>query len=156
MDPMTFQATQVLRDDHKRLQGLFRQFETLDRGARDVKRRLVEEIFTLLQIHTEIEENIFYPAIAAAGDENARGMVEESLQDHKRMSGFTRLLSRMNVFGEFFDARFSGVINEMMDHITKEEREILPMAEKLLSSRMTELGGQMMSVKEEWTRSKAA
>jgi hemerythrin-like domain-containing protein len=156
MDPTALQATQVLRDDHKRLQGLFRQFETLARQARDEKRRLVDEIFALLEIHAEIEENIFYPAVAAAGDENVRGLVEESLQDHKRMNGFLQLLLRMNIHGEFFDARFSGIINETQDHIAKEEREILPIAEKLLSSRLGELGGQMMSVKEERLKTKVA
>lgn len=147
--PEPIQATQALRDDHKILKGLFRQFEAVGRPVREIKTRLVQEIFAMLESHFEIEERIFYPAVAAAADEPVRGFVERGLAEHRRMGGFIRLLSRMDIHGEFFDARFSGLINEMMDHMGEEERELFPAAESLLATRLLQLGEQMMLLKEE-------
>src|ERR1700750_1675106 len=63
------EATALLRADHKKVSGLFADYEK----ARTVPRKkdIVSQICTELSVHAQVEEEIFYPA------------VKESLKDHE-------------------------------------------------------------------------
>ena len=54
-------ATTLLRADHKIVSGLFAQYEKTRLTSK--KKRLVAQICMELSVHTQVEEEIFYPAI---------------------------------------------------------------------------------------------
>ena len=54
-------ALQMLRDDHKKVKDIFKQFEDTD-DARQ-KQQLVKAALHELEIHAKLEEEIFYPAV---------------------------------------------------------------------------------------------
>ena len=63
-------AIKMLTEDHKKVKKLFAQFEKIkDDGNSDEKSELVKQICTELLIHTHLEEEIFYPAVREAIDE---------------------------------------------------------------------------------------
>ena len=54
-------ATQMIRQDHKKVEGLFKKFEQTQ-GSQS-KRRLAENAMAELEVHAALEEEIFYPAV---------------------------------------------------------------------------------------------
>jgi hypothetical protein len=55
-------AVTMLKDDHKRVDGMFKQFDKMKTDGEE-KRALVDMICKELKIHTTVEEEIFYPAV---------------------------------------------------------------------------------------------
>src|SRR4051812_40833704 len=68
-------AIEMLTQDHKRVQKLFKDFEKVDRADEDAVRELVETACLELQIHAMLEEEIFYPAVRA----QPQGAIEDFL-----------------------------------------------------------------------------
>lgn len=52
-------AIELLIEDHKKVQKMFKDFEKLDEGDEEEKRALVTQCCTELKIHSQIEEEIF-------------------------------------------------------------------------------------------------
>ncbi|MFI5614103.1 hemerythrin domain-containing protein [Amycolatopsis sp. NPDC051903] len=63
---MSTDAIVLLKDDHKTVESLFKQFEKAGEKAYKEKRRLVDSMIEELTIHAYIEEEIFYPAAREA------------------------------------------------------------------------------------------
>src|ERR1700682_2891852 len=72
-------ALQLLRDDHRRVKDLFKQFEEAD--DKRAKGQLVAEALTELEIHAELEEEIFYPAVRKEADPDP-GEMDEAEEEH--------------------------------------------------------------------------
>jgi hemerythrin superfamily protein len=59
-------AIVLLKEDHKTVNALFKEFEkTKQSAAAPTKRKLVDTIIRELTTHAYIEETIFYPAAGA-------------------------------------------------------------------------------------------
>jgi hypothetical protein len=52
-------AIVLLKDDHKTVEKLFKQFEKTDSEAHQDKQKIVAEVIEELTVHTYIEETIF-------------------------------------------------------------------------------------------------
>ncbi len=133
-------ALQLLRDDHKRVKDLFNQFE----GAEDtrLKGEIVKRALMELEIHAEIEEKIFYPAVRkeAAADED---QMDEAEEEHHVVKLLIAELRRMKPGAQRFDAKFTVLAENVKHHIDEEESEMLPKAAELGMARMNELGAEM-------------
>ena len=74
-------AIELLMADHKRVAKLFAEFEALkDSGSDDAKSALVARICQELTVHMAIEEEIFYPAVRKAIDDES--LMDEALVEH--------------------------------------------------------------------------
>ena len=133
-------ALQLLRDDHKRVKDLFSQFEAAE-DAR-VKGDIVERTLTELDIHAEIEEKIFYPAVRGEADADEAQM-DEAEEEHHVVKLLIAELRRMKPGAERFDAKFTVLAENVKHHIDEEESEMLPKAAELGMARMNELGAEM-------------
>jgi iron-sulfur cluster repair protein YtfE (RIC family) len=69
----------MLKADHQRVRDLFAQYEAADN--RETKRTLAEQVFTELEMHAQLEENVFYPAVNEETEEGPE-LVKESLSEH--------------------------------------------------------------------------
>jgi hemerythrin-like domain-containing protein len=126
-------AVKLIKDDHKKVKELFRTFENA-RSA-DRKMAIAQEVFQELDVHAEIEEEIFYPAAKAKADKQM--LISE--------------LKAMREVNEQFEAKFTVLIENVEHHIEEEEKEMLPDAQKTLGDDIKALGEQMMARKEELT-----
>ena len=142
-------ATQLLRDDHKKVKGLFRQFEAVDSGAKETKMGLVEETLMELEVHSTIEEEIFYPAVSEAGDEKMRGIIDQGLAAHQQVDKLIGELRDLDPEDRLFNDRFNELIENVQMHIEEEEKAILPHSEYLLDGQMHDLGLKMVARKHE-------
>src|SRR6476469_7023589 len=74
-------AIKLLKQDHKAVEALFKQFEKAGENAHKQKRDLADRIVHELAVHAAIEEQLLYPA-ARAVDERMRDDVLEALEEH--------------------------------------------------------------------------
>lgn len=133
-------ALQLLRDDHKKVKDLFSQFEAEDdttaRG--EIARQALDE----LEIHAEIEEKIFYPAVRKEADADSE-LMNEADEEHHVVKLLIGELRRMKPSAERFAAKFTVLAENVKHHIDEEESEMLPVAAELGMARMNELGAEM-------------
>jgi hemerythrin-like domain-containing protein len=136
-------AVRLLKDDHKKVKGLFREYEGAGERAYKTKLGIAEQVFTELEVHTKIEEEIFYPAVRAKGGE-LKDVVSESLEEHHVVDVLMAELKALDPEDERYDAKFKVLTENVEHHIEEEETEMLPDAEKKLGDAdMERLGEQM-------------
>ena len=140
-------AIALLKQDHRKVEDLFEQFEKAREEGR--KEKLVKQICTELSIHTMIEEEIFYPACAAqVKDED---LLDESYVEHDGAKVLVAELIKSDPGNEFYDAKVS-VLSEMNKHHVKEEEkrgEGLFAEAKKAGLDMEALGERLMQRKQE-------
>lgn len=140
-------ATAMLRADHKRVSGLFDAFAKT-RSA-DRKKKLVAQICRELTIHTQIEEEVFYPAFQGALRDHE--LVPEANVEHQAVKDLIAQVDGVEPGGDEYDARVK-VMGEFVKHHVKEEQgEMFPKAKKskldlvALGARMAERKQQLLA-----------
>ena len=141
-------AVALLMKDHRTVQKIFRDFEKQKEGDDAAKAQMVRTACQELNIHTQIEEEIFYPALRDALKEEGKAMLDEAEVEHDSAKQLIGELERMSPGDDLYDAKFT-VLGEYINHHIKEEHgEMFPMAKKT-DLDLVALGEQMMRRKEE-------
>jgi len=139
-------AVKLLKDDHKKVKDLFRQFEKA--RSSDRKKKIAEEAMQELTVHAEIEEEIFYPAAKEKADKEGKSLVAEAVEEHHVVKMLIGELQAMSEVNEQYEAKFTVLIENVEHHIEEEEKEMLPDAKKTLGKEIDALGDQMQERKE--------
>jgi hemerythrin superfamily protein len=137
-------ATQMIRQDHKKVEGLFKKFEQT-KGAQ-AKRRLAENAMAELEVHAALEEEIFYPAVKREVDDGS--MVQEAIEEHQTVKQLISELKGMAEADDEFESQFSQLIENVQHHVEEEENEMLPKAEES-DMDLNSLGEQMAQRKQQ-------
>jgi hemerythrin superfamily protein len=113
-------AIALLTADHKAVKALFKQFEELTKqeDASEQKARIVEQICNELTMHAQVEEELFYPAVRDAIDDDA--LMDEADIEHASAKEIIAQLEEMEPGDDHYDARVA-VLREYVDHHVKEE-----------------------------------
>ena len=138
-------AVKMLKDDHEKVKGLFRQYEGAGERAHQKKQQLAQEIFTELELHSKLEEEIFYPAAKAKGSKDLKEVVDEGLEEHHVVDTLIQELKAMDLSTSHdqYEAKIKVLIENVEHHIEEEEGELLPEAEKKLGKEVETLGTEM-------------
>ncbi len=139
LKPFVPRATNMIRLDHTHVMATFHQYRTEDRPS--VKRGLADTICIALEVHAQLEEEIFYPAIRAV-TENAT--IRDSVHEHDEMRRLIALLRSMSAESSDFDDVVMELMRDVLHHVADEETILLPEAERLLGSDLESLGARMM------------
>ena len=137
-------ATQMIRQDHKKVEGLFKKFEQT-KGAQ-AKRRLAENAMAELEVHAALEEEIFYPAVKKEVEDGS--MVQEAIEEHQTVKQLISELKGMDEADEEFESQFSQLVENVQHHVEEEENEMLPKVEESELD-LNSLGQQMSQRKQE-------
>jgi len=140
-------AITLLKDDHKDLERLFKEFEDAGDRAYVTKRRVVDRIIEELSRHAAIEEQLFYPNVRArvAGTD---GQVLESIEEHHVVKWLLSDLDAMQPENERFDAKTTVLIENVRHHIEEEEGEMFPkVRDELGRKELQKLGEQMAAAR---------
>lgn len=132
-------ATDMIRADHSRVLLAFHRYD-LDASATK-KRGLAETICLALEVHAQIEEEIFYPALGKAGSST----VAKAPAEHEEMRRLIAALRTLKADSAEFDATFMDLMRAVMHHMADEETTLLPYAESALRDELGILGGRMMA-----------
>ena len=125
-------AAEMLRKDHLKVKALFREYEELGDRAHKSKQRLAEQIFAELEIHTRLEEEVFYPAAREADEEELGEVVAEGFEEHHVADVLIAEIRALQPDDERFDAKMKVLSENIEHHIEEEETEMLPGAERAL------------------------
>jgi hemerythrin superfamily protein len=144
-------ATMLLRDDHKKVKKLVSSCQKLD-AAEDAERmQLFEQIKKDLGLHTQIEEEIFYPAVRRAPQEGASELVQQALEEHRMVKTLIDEISGLSPSDETFASKMEVLQESLFNHIRKEEDEIFPIFGELDKQDQTRVSEQMDSRRRELT-----
>src|SRR5438309_1925906 len=124
-------ALTLLRNDHRTVERLFKDFEKT--GDRAVKRKtgLVERIIGELSVHAAIEEQVLYPA-ARKADPDLDDQVLEALEEHHIVKWTLSELDGMDADDERFDAKVRVLIESVRHHVKEEEGDLFPKLRKTM------------------------
>lgn len=131
------EATDMIRADHARVLTTFHRYKSDTSAA--TKRSLVATICLALEVHAQIEEEIFYPAMASI--DNA--LIGRFIPEHDRMRSLIGELKSADPAEPQYDERVMELMREVMHHVADEETRLLPQAERVLGERLGELGARM-------------
>ena len=150
-------AIKMLKDDHRKVKGLIREYADAGDDAFKARQQIADQIFAELEVHTTLEEEIFYPAVRATTDEAGKGHVAEGMEEHHVVKILIEELKALTPEDEAFGAKFKVLSENVEHHMKEEEDELLPDAKKKLGHDGIEvLGEQMDSRRQELETAVAA
>lgn len=122
-------AITLLTEDHENVKAMFDQYDALGERALVTKKRLATRICNELTKHATAEEEIFYPAVRAAGKDKEE-LIDEAIVEHASARDLIAQILDMESTEELFDAKVK-VLSELIDHhVQEEESEMFPKARK--------------------------
>jgi len=143
-------AIEILMEDHKKVQKLFRDFEKLDREDTEACRELVTQACTELKVHSMLEKEIFYPAVRDQADkEELEDTLNEAEVEHGTVDELVEKLEGMDASDPMYSAHFSVVCEYVKHHIKEEEKEMFPGVRKIKSLDLEALGQEIQQRKDE-------
>ena len=111
-------AIVLLKDDHRKVEELFKEFESAKGEGR--KQKLAHQIALELSVHATIEEEIFYPALEGKVDED---LLKESFVEHDAAKVMiAEIEAAEGADDEFFDAKVKVLQEEIEHHVEEEEK----------------------------------
>lgn len=131
-------VTNMIRMDHTQVLATFHQFKAST--APRVKQGLVNTICLSLEVHAQLEEEIFYPALREVSDSEA---MRKSVPEHNEMKRLIRELRGMQPGDARYDETFMELMRDVMHHVADEETVLLQDAERLLKDELGDLGARM-------------
>lgn len=138
LSPLFPSATNMIRLDHTHVMSTFHQYRP-DSPTR-VKKGLANTLCTALEVHAQLEEEIFYPAVRAVTQND---VIAKSLEEHQEMRRLIGQLRQMEPDTTGYDETVADLMRDVMHHVADEETLVLPEAERLLADQLGELGMQM-------------
>jgi hemerythrin superfamily protein len=137
-------ALELLKQDHQKVKGLFKEAEKADEKK---QKQVFERIKTELETHTHIEESVFYPAMQK--HEELKDMVLESLEEHKQVKTLLREMDNLSSDSEKFEPKLKVLMENVEHHAEEEEEEkMFPKVRNLVNkAELEQLGQELEAAK---------
>ena len=135
-------AFQLLKEDHKKVSGIFQQLEPTTERALKTREELFTKLKQELDIHTQIEETIFYPAIKDAHE--TREITLEGFEEHHVVKLLLKELESLPVDTEQWTAKLKVLQENVEHHVEEEEEEMFQKARQVLSEEEIDTLGARM------------
>jgi hypothetical protein len=139
-------AIELLKEDHDKVKKAFKEFEKMDREDTEAVQQLVQTVCEDLKVHTTLEEEIFYPAVREAIEDE--DIMNEAQVEHETAKMLIEQLENMGADDPNFHATFT-VLGEYVNHHIKEEEGEMFAQAKTSELDLEELGQRMKQRKQE-------
>jgi hypothetical protein len=113
-DPL---AVKLLKQDHREVEDMFDEYEQLESDSE--KLALFKKIALALKVHTQIEEEIFYPSERGEVEDD---MLDEAFVEHDGAKKLIAEIEQMRPAEAYYDAKVK-VLGEYIKHHVKEEEQ---------------------------------
>jgi len=143
-------AITMLKSDHATLKRLLRELnETTERGVK-TRETLVAQIERQVKMHSQIEEEVFYPAfITKTRGTDAEDLFYEAAEEHHVVDMVLPALKSANPKSHEFTAKAKVLKDLIEHHIREEEGQMFQKARLLFSDeQLRELGDLMQAQKD--------
>ena len=137
-------ALEMLKQDHQKVKGLFQEIKhATDQSKR---KELFDKIDAELEVHTHIEETVFYPAVDE--HEELRDMVAEALEEHQEAKTMLEELEDLGAESHDFGSKLQELIEAVEHHVQEEEGEMFPKVREVFEEdELEQLGQELESAK---------
>ncbi len=136
-------ALDLLMQDHREMEALFRDFEHLQRNRRDTT-AVVAAACAELKLHDTLKTEVFYSAVADADAGGAIAAMVDAAEDEQDM--ILELMERLEQTRDdpkTFDARFAVLADRVQRQIVKEETKLFPLVKALENLDLTAIGAEI-------------
>ena len=142
-------ALELLKSDHDEVRGMFEEFrsahEAEDTAAMG---EICRRVFAELEVHTAIEEEVFYPAVREAGGGELDELTDESKEEHHVVDVLMEEITSLDPADDAFAAKMTVLMENVEHHAGEEEDEMFPEVRELLSEeRLRTLGEELEEAK---------
>ena len=144
-------AFNLLKADHRKVEELFSQLESAS-GKR--KLTVFEQIKTELELHTHIEEKIFYPALEKPSE--TKDLALEAYEEHAVVKQLLKELGKAKSADDEWEAQAKVLQENVEHHVEEEENELFPKAEEALGEEEIEALGERMEAEKEKKQGRTA
>lgn len=146
-------AIELLKDDHDKVDRLFQKVKATEEG--EEHKELFKKIKAELDVHTHIEEKIFYPRLKE--EEELEDITLEGIEEHHQAKMFLRELASLSEDSEKFEPKLKVLMEDITHHVQEEEGEMFPKVEKILGAdELNELGKLMAEEKKSFQKTQTA
>lgn len=149
---MPTDAIVLLKNDHKELRRLFREFDQSGDDATATKGRLAKQIIAELTAHTYIENEVMYPQVRKLLPDLEDDILE-SYEEHHVADVLVMELDAMEPGAERFEAKMTVLMENVKHHMEEEEQDWFPKVRKGLGRKqLQEIGDAMVAAKKKAPR----
>ena len=136
-------AIELIKQDHQRIEELFRNF--FETESETSQEDIFQQIETGLTAHSEMEEQVFYPAL----EEFAPDKVEEAVKEHAEVKEMLADLLDADLNEQTFESKFQKLMDDVRKHVKEEEAPggLLEIADASLGrERLSKMANEMLNV----------
>ena len=145
---MSTDAIVILKDEHRVMRKLFRDFHAASDGAHATKGRIVRKIVELLTVHTYIENEVMYPRVCELLPELDKDVLE-SYEEHHVADVLCLELATMSPDDRHFDAKATVLIENVEHHMHEEEDAWFPKVRAgLTRTTLQDIGAELLLARE--------
>ena len=142
------EAIAMLIEDHQKVQKLFKTFERTE--DQEQQEQLATQICNELTVHTQLEEQVFYPAAREALEEDEADLIEEATVEHQVAKELIEKIQQSRPHDEEYCALVTVLGEYVNHHIDEEQKELFPQLKKKRNEiDFDALGEEMMQKKQE-------
>ena len=144
------EATKLLKRDHDRVKMLFDRYDALGERALEKKQEIFDQLYAEIDVHSKIEEELFYPAVKNLHSAELQDEVAESIEEHNVVKKLLSELKGLSPEKEEFDAKMKVLEENVLHHaVEEEEQKMFPQViQKMSLDDRHELGKKMEARKE--------
>lgn len=133
--------TDMIRADHEGILGTLQGYRTDTTPAG--KQKLVATASAALETHAQLKAEILYPALRALNPAPPEAPLARGEAAHHQLHSLIGQLRDMRPTATRYDDTFASLLEVFTRHVKDEEATLLPQAERLLPTRLHELGAKM-------------
>lgn len=134
-----------LSNDHRALEALFTKLEG---GSRD-REEVIEQLITELSVHSQIEEDILYPAVRRRAP-NGRRLADHAVEEHQKVAEMLDRLAGMDPGDPEVDALVRELHTSVQEHFHEEQGPgglFATLRESMEPDELREMGSQLAQAK---------
>ncbi len=144
-------ALDLLKQDHDKVRKLLAQLTDTTNQAEKTRQDLLAKIKQEMKIHTQLEEEIFYPAFKEADGQAHAQLYYEALEEHHIVEDVViEDVEGSQTRSDAFAGRARVLREQIEHHASEEEKDIFAKARDVFSKdELEELGRRMEARKKE-------
>ena len=137
----------LIKDDHEKVAGLFRQLQQQKSSSAD-REQLFDQLRQELELHTHAEEQVFYPTLQEV--DVTQDLAFEAMEDHRLVKELLAELATSSIDSPEWDERIEILKENVEEHVEEEESDLFDAARQLLTpDQVTELAERWQTAKQE-------
>lgn len=134
----------LIKADHRQVETLFSEIESTDEPHKLYE--CFNQLYNALNVHVEVKEQIFYPAIRNCQD--TEELVDEAQQEHSKAKQMLEDLEYLSPTSVEFKQKIGELKQAIQHHVQEQENEVFSKVRECMSQKEREqLGSKFEALK---------